>query len=606
MKRLLPYFGFLRPHWKTFAAALLCGVGFGVASGFGLPFMTKEVFPKIFPKDTGDERLVMGFWELALYVAWFPLAFFVRGVCGYFNTYLISYCGARVLERVRFEVFAKLQRLPRSFFQRNKEGDLLSRVFSDSGQLQRTVTGVGNDLIKQPVTFLGALSVLVYMALSSENMAFVLLCLLVIPLCVFPVRRIGKLLMGRALRMQEQAGGMTSVFSENLSAVTEVRAFNLQEREKRRFRQTSEKYLGAHMKVVKYGNMLSPIIEVLTSIGIAAAIFQAARLQVGLDEVVPVIVALYMAYEPVKKLGGIHNQVKQGLASLDRLEDILNEPETVREPEEPREIHNLKGEIRFENVSYHYQEENGGQSKEAALKGLDLTLKAGETVALVGPSGGGKTTLARLLPRFDDPTEGQILLDGVDLRELSLKGLRDAVAIVPQRPFLFDYTVRENVELGRTERTAAQVEEACQTAHAHEFVKEFPDAYEHRLGEHGSRLSGGQLQRLALARAFFKNAPILVLDEATSALDSDNEERIREAMSELVKGKTTLLIAHRFSSLKLADRILVMDSGSIVGDGTHDELYQHCPLYKRLYDRQLGESNGAAPTDSAKNTSSNG
>ena len=590
MKRIFSYFSYLRPHWTTFVAALLCGVGFGAASGFGLPFMTEQVFPKIFPKETGDGTM-LPFWELALLVAWFPLAFLARGVCGYFNTYLISYCGARVLERLRYEVFAKLQRLPRSYFQRNKGGDLLSRVFSDTGQLQAAIIGVGNDLVKQPVTFLGALSVLVYMTLKSEEMAFILLCLVVIPLCVFPVRRIGKLLMLRALKMQEQAGGMTSVFSENLAAVTEVRAFNLQERENQRFRRSSEEFLGAHIKVVKYGNMLSPIIEVLTSIGVAAAIFQAARLQVGLDEVVPVIVALYMAYEPVKKLGGIHNQVKRGLASLDRLEDILNEPETVAEPEEPRDIRDLQGEIRFENVSYHYENEKGEPAKDAALKNLNLTLKAGETVALVGPSGGGKTTLASLLPRFDDPTEGRILLDGVDLRDLSLKSLRDAVAIVPQRPFLFDESVRQNVELGRTKRTDLQVEEACKTALAHEFVDDFPESYEQRLGEHGNRLSGGQLQRLALARAFFKNAPILVLDEATSALDSDNEEKIREAMIELVQGKTTLLIAHRFSSLKLADRILVMNKGVVVGDGTHDDLYRQCPLYKRLYDRQTGEAN---------------
>ena len=219
---------------------------------------------------------------------------------------------------------------------------------------------------------------------------------------------------------------------------------------------------------------------------------------------------------------------------------------------------------------------------------LNLSLKAGETVALVGPSGAGKSTLAGLLPRFHDPSEGKVLLDGVDLREFSLKNLRDSVALVPQRPFLFDATVRENVFLGQTEHTDLEVEKVCELAYADEFVKEFRHGYEERLGEDGSRLSGGQLQRIALARAFLKNAPILVLDEATSALDAENEDKIRDAMAKLIEGKTTLLIAHRFSSLKLAQRILVMDEGRIIADGSHEELHRECDLYRKLYDSQFG------------------
>ncbi len=586
MKRLFPYFQFLRPHWLPFVGALLCGVIYGAASGFGLPFMIDQVFPKIFPRNGGTAEV--GLWTLVMYVAWFPAVFALRGVSGYFNVYLINYCGVKVLEQIRLQVFDKLQRLPLAFHQRNREGDLLSRVMGDTAQLQAIVLQVGNEIVKQPVTFVGAMSALVFMALKDENLAFVLLSLVVIPLCVFPVRRIGSMLMRRALRMQEEAGSMTAVLSENLSAAREVRAFNLEERELTRFQESSADFFTARMKVVKYANLLTPLIEVITAVGVSAAIFQASQNGVHLDTVIPVIVALYMSYEPVKKLGGIHNQIKQALASLDRLEDILKSPETVASPSVPKEMNEVRGEITFEGVSFRYENGDGDPESIPAVENLNLSLKAGETVALVGPSGAGKSTLAGLLPRFHDPSEGKVLLDGVDLREFSLKDLRDSVALVPQRPFLFDATVRENVLLGQTGQTDSEVEKVCELAYADEFVKEFRHGYEERLGEDGSRLSGGQLQRIALARAFFKNAPILVLDEATSALDAENEDKIRDAMAKLIEGKTTLLIAHRFSSLKLAHRILVMDEGQIIADGSHEELHRECDLYRKLYDSQFG------------------
>jgi len=548
--------------------------------------MIDQVFPKIFPRS--GEIAKVEFWTLVMFVAWFPVVFAMRGASGYFNVYLINYCGVKVLEKIRLDVFDKLQRLPLAFHQRNREGDLLSRVMGDTAQLQAIVLQVGNEIVKQPVTFVGAMSALVFMALKNENLAFVLLSLVVIPLCVFPVRRIGNMLMKRALRMQEEAGSMTAVLSENLSAVREVRAFNLEDRERTRFRESSEDFFASRMKVVKYANLLTPLIEVITAVGVSATIFQASRKGVHLDTVIPVIVALYMSYEPVKKLGGIHNQMKQALASLDRLDDILDVPETIASPSAPQKMNKMRGEITFEGVSYSYENNNGDSEYIPAVAHLNLSLNAGETVALVGPSGAGKSTLAGLLPRFYDPSEGKVLLDGIDLREFSLKELRDSVALVPQRPFLFDATVRENVLLGQTEYTEAKVETVCELAYADEFVKEFQHGYEERLGEDGSRLSGGQLQRIALARAFLKNAPILVLDEATSALDAENEDKIRDAMAKLIEGKTTLLIAHRFSSLKLANRILVMDEGRIIADGSHEDLHRECDLYKKLYDSQFG------------------
>ena len=584
MKKLLPYFLLLRPYWFPFSVALVCGVIYGASSGFGLPYMIDQVFPKIFPGE--NTKLELSKLELLMYVSWFPIVFLIRGVSGYFNTYFINYCGIRVLERIRTQIFAKLQRLPISFFQRNQEGDLLSRIVSDTGQLQAGILQVSNDLIKQPITFIGAISALIVMAIQREGMGFVLLCLLVIPVCVFPIRKIGGLLMSRALKMQEKAGGLTSVLSENLSAYKEVRAFNLEDREITRFSKISEKFVLARMKVIKYSHMLTPIIEIITAIGITAAIFQASFQSIHLDAVVPVIVALYMSYEPIKKLGGIHNAIKQSLASLQRLEDIIEAEETVSNSDHEVDIDEIKGEISFKDVSFSYRGRSGEKIEQPAIKNVNLKISSGEVVALVGPSGAGKTTLSGLLSRFYDPTKGSILLDGVDLRNIGLNKLRDAVALVPQKPFLFDMDVQTNIELGKSVYTKSNVNEVCKLAYADEFVDQFENKYSERLGEKGNRLSGGQLQRLALARAFYKNSPILVLDEATSALDAENEEKIHDAMHKLIQGKTTFLIAHRFSSLRLANRIIVMDKGEIIADGSHEQVYASCQLYKTLYDQQ--------------------
>ena len=584
MKKLLPYFLLLLPLWIPLSGGLLCGVVYGVSSGFGLPYMVDQIFPKIFASDdlaTND----ISSYQLALYVAWLPAVFLIRGLSGYFNSYLINYCGIHILEKIRLQVFGKLQKLPLAFFHNNKEGDLLSRITNDTAQLQASVLRISNDLVKQPITFLGAISYLVLKAMQSEGMAFVLLCLLVIPVCVFPIRKLGEILMGKALGMQRKIGDMTSVLSENLSASREIRAFNLEDKEEQRFRVSSGQFLKARMKVIKYSNMLTPIIEIITASGIAVAIFQASQMEVRLDAVVPVIMALFFSYEPIKKLGAIQNQLKQGLASLQRLEEVLDAEETIAEPEHPI-TPEIKGQLTFQKVSFVYEKAKDKKGDSPALRSIDLTIAPGEIVALVGPSGAGKTTLAGLLPRFYDPSAGAILLDGVDLRSIPLKALREAVAMVPQKPFLFDLSVRQNLELGRSIYTDSSIEEAAKLSHAHQFVDEFPSKFDESLGEGGSRLSGGQMQRLALARAFYRNSPILVLDEATSSLDSENEQKIHEAMTRLTQGKTTILIAHRFSSIRLAGRIIVLDQGAVIAEGPHDQVYSECELYRKLYDQQ--------------------
>jgi len=582
---LLPYFLHLKPYWVPFTGALFFGVIYGISSGFGLPFMTDQIFPRIFPSNENAIQLTS--WEIFIYVCWFPLVFLIRGVSSFFNSYLINFCGMKVLEKIRIQVFAKIQRLPLAFFQRHKSGDLLSRVTADTAQLQSAVLSVSNDLIRQPITFIGAITALAVMAIQREGMAFVLLCLVAIPLCVFPIRRIGSLLMRKALDLQQRAGGLSSVLNENLSGPAEIRSLNLQDREIGRFREQSEKFLTARMKVVKYSHILTPLIEIITATGISVAIFQAARTSIHLDAVVPVIVALYMSYEPVKKLGSIHNTIKEGLASLKRLHEVLHAEETITEPQSPTPLKEINGKLEFNNVSFHYPVLEEDKKKHAtAIDCMNLTINPGEVVAIVGPSGAGKTTLAGLLNRLHDPTSGIVLLDGKDLRDLSLVELREAIASVPQKPFLFDDTIEENIRLGESIHSWGTVEEALKKANAWEFVSSMDMKTKQKIGEKGSRVSGGQLQRLALARAFYRNSPILLLDEATSALDTESEEKIQQAMKKLTQGKTTIMIAHRFSSIRLANRILVMEAGKIIADGSHDEVYKSCHLYRTLFDNQ--------------------
>ena len=585
-KSFFPYFSLLKPYWVPFVGALFCGLIYGVSSGFGLPFMVDQVFPRIFP-DQGSGSPTLSNFELFYLIAWFPTVFLIRGTSGYFNSYLINYCGLRVLEKIRLKVFSKVQRLPVSFFQKNQEGDLLSRITSDTSQLQSALLGVSNDLVRQPVTFVGALVALLIMAIQREGMSFILLCLVVIPVCVFPIRRVGELLMRRALGMQQKVGSMTAVLNENLSAYREVRTFNLESREEERFKQSSEEFLQARMKVVKYAHILTPLIEILTAVGISFAIFQAAKSSIRLDAVVPVITALYIAYDPIKKLGGINNKIKEALASLQRLNEILHAKETVTQVDVPSSFPVIQKGIEFKSVSYTYESFLEDKEENPALHQLNLSIKAGESIALVGPSGAGKSTLINMLCRFQDPTSGNILIDGTDIKEFSLKDLRESISLVPQKPFLFDVSVEENIAIGKSQYTENSIEEAAKASNALEFIDELPGKLQERLGEKATRVSGGQLQRLALARAFYRNSPILILDEATSALDSENEEKIQDAMKVLIKGKTTIMIAHRFSSVRLADRILVMDGGKLVADGTHDDIYESSSIYRKLYDQQL-------------------
>ncbi len=576
IKRFRPFFGYLKPVKGTLLAALLCGLIYGAANGAGLPLMMQWVFPKIFAEDAAT----LTTWQLALVAAWLPIVFLVRGLAGYGNVYLVQLAGVRVLEKIRLDFFAKLQRLPLSFLQRQSSGDLISRGLADTNQLQVTLTSAANEIIRQPATLLGSIGFLIWVAFNERGVALVLVCLAVVPLCVLPIRFIGKKIVRRAQEVQKELGSITGRFSENLAAAREVRAFGLEERETERFSSISNALVRFQMKVVKYHQALNPAIEIISAIGISITLIYAYRVQVPLESFIALITALYVSYEPIKKLGNLNNELKKGQAALERLEVVLHEPVSITDPAEPLPFDRVRGDIIMDKVRFAYRE------GETVLKDVTVEIPAGTVCALVGPSGAGKSTFANLVPRFYETVSGHVKIDGTDVRDVSLADLRRHIGIVSQESVLFDDTIYANLLLSRPDATRQEVEAAARAAYAHDFILKLPNGYDTIVGERGASLSGGQRQRLALARAFLRDAPILILDEATSALDSESEAFIQKALRELVVGKTVLIIAHRFSTIRDASMILVFDRGRLAARGSHDELLTTSPLYKTLYERQ--------------------
>jgi subfamily B ATP-binding cassette protein MsbA len=579
MKRFLPYLKYLRGHRTYLVFALVCGAISGLVFGGGLPLVTNQVFPFIFT--SGPRTLPAA--QIIGYALLIPLIFFIRALCGFLNNYFMSRCGIGVLEAIRVELYRKLQYLPLSYFGKNRTGDLLSRLTADTQVVQQTITSSASDLVIQPLTLVGAIIFLTTTALKHAGVSMFLGSLAIIPLCVLPVRYVGKKLLKRADENQRLLGDISDLANQNLMGAREVRAFGLEEREVAVFQRTTRRLFTVQLKVVKYSQLLSPTIEVIASLGIAFSLYYAYYAGISLAVFMSILTALFACYEPVKKLGALHGQLTRGSASLNRIEEILHEPLTLADPASPAVVPvRLRGEISFDRVEFSYR------PGEPVLHAITTRIPAGTVCALVGPSGAGKTTFANLVPRFYEATGGRVSVDGHDVRTLRLADLRRNIAVVSQDPVLFNDTIYQNLLIGRADATRDEVLAAAVDAHADDFIRTLPHGYETIVGERGSLLSGGQKQRLALARAFLRHAPILILDEATSALDSQSEQLIQEALRKLVVGKTVLIIAHRFSTIRDASMILVFDRGGIVATGTHASLYATSPLYQSLYDRQHG------------------
>ena len=575
LKDLKLFLELLRPYKRRVRFALFIGAIAGLCTGAGITFGAGKLFAIVL-NGSHDRDLS----EVILMASAFPVLFLIIGISTFLSTYHLNFAGLAVIRDLRRDLFAHLQSLPIAFFQTKKTGDLIARLTADTQAMQYALTITARDLAIAPLTFLGAVAMLAYKGWENDGVVYVYCSIALLPMVVIPVRKLTKKLGEKAKSQQEELSNVTSDLSQNIGAAKEVRAFNLQERENTRFTNKVSELFRSQMKVVKYTFALSPIVESISSIGLGSAFVIGYHQGIVGEDFIVIFTALYFSYSPIKRISYLAGELKKGAESLKRIQEITSEPIQIDEPENPVAIESIQGKIEFKSVSFSY-------GNAPALKNVSASIEPGCVCALVGPSGAGKSTFANLVPRFYDVNDGSISIDGYNLRNLRTTDLRQHIAVVSQDPVLFDDTIIENIRLGRQDATDQEVMEAARQAFADEFIKDQPDGYNTIVGERGTRLSGGQKQRIAIARAFLRNAPILILDEATSSLDSESEKKIQQALDQLVVGKTVLIIAHRFSTIRNVHKIIVFKDGEIDDEGTHSELYDRCALYRNLYDQQV-------------------
>ncbi len=592
MLKRLAYFlhRFIWPHRYLFVMVMCTGFLTAATSGLGIPLMVKFVFPLVF--SSSQEAEILQYVPslaaldhstlLMMACAVLPLIFLLRGLSMWTNAVMVTYLSLRVLETLRMDVFNRIQELPMKFIEARTKGDLISRIVADTGSVQGILTQVSNDLVKQPVTCLCAVTAFIWLLFSRGQGLLFFVNVTFIALAAWPIIIFGRRIAAKARRAQSGLGELNTVVQQNLETQREVRAYALEERQISDFNATSNAYCRNCIKLVKYQRSLIPVMELATSLALAFLMVRGHACGMNLTDFLAMAAALFFAFDSLKRAGTAYNRINEAQGGLERLEEVLREPNTMPDPENPLSFPSrVKGDIRFRNVSFAYTE--GGQR---VLREVDVHIPAGQVVGLVGPSGAGKTTFASLIPRFYDVTAGSVEIDGIDVRDVTQHDLREQMSLVGQQALLFSASIAENIALGNQKATPEQVRAAADAAAVTPFLAAQPKGLDTELGAGGSGLSGGQRQRVAIARAFVKDAPILILDEATASLDAESERDIQQELDKLAKGRTTLIVAHRFSTLRNADRILVFDHGCIVGDGPHEELYSTCPLYKELYDRQ--------------------
>ena len=513
--------------------------------------------------------------------------FALKGLCDYLGNYLVNYVGLHAITDLRQRVFDHVLRQDTSFFEVNSTGRLMSSVMNDIEKIQVAISHMLADWLRQTFSAIGLLAVLI-----RHDWKLALFSLTVLPFVMIPTARLGRRIRRTTRNAQDDAAQLNHILQEAISGQQVVRSFNAEAVESSRFHQAADLLRKSNLRYVAQQALPSPVIEFLGAltivglIGYARTQIQAGQMTAG--EFTSFVIALLMLYEPVKRLTGIHNIFQQATGSAQRVFEYLDLEPRVADKPGALTLKPFHRDIRFEGVRFRYPTSAADQPD--ILKHLDLTVEAGEVIALVGPSGAGKTTLASLLPRLYDPLAGRILIDGHDLRDVTMNSLRAQISSVAQDTFLFDDTVANNIRYGRPGAPMADVEAAARTALADEFIARMPEGYDTRIGERGVKLSGGQRQRLAIARAVLRNAPILILDEATSHLDAESEVLVQRALANLMAQRTVIVIAHRLSTIRRANRILVLEKGEIIQAGSHDSLLAEGGLYARLHELQFQES----------------
>jgi ATP-binding cassette, subfamily B, bacterial MsbA len=521
--------------------------------------------------------------------AWTIVAFalvastLLKGIFDYLGTYLVNYAGYGLITDLRDDLYNKILRRSIAFFHKHTTGTLLSTLINDVEKVQFTITSVLSDFLQQFFTLIFTAIVVV---LLGGRLAFVLV--LFIPIIFVSARRIGRGVRTTTRRGQDKLAEIQNILHETITGNRIVKAFGMERWEAVRFRGAANRLFKANMRSVRAAAISSPLMDTFGAIAIALLLL------LGRDQIkagvftagtfVAFLIAVFKLYDPVRKFALFNNSFQQALGASSSIFTFMDVEDDVQEKPHAKVIKEFRNSIRFDHVSFSYNDEEHSRD---VLQDIDLEVKKGEVLAVVGSSGAGKSTLIHLIPRFFDVTGGHILVDGTDVRDLSLHSLRSLIAVVTQDTILFNDTVRNNIGYGQPHVSAAKVEAAAGAALADEFIREMPEGYNTIIGERGLRLSGGQRQRLAIARAILKDAPILILDEATSALDSESESLVQSAIQNLMEGRTVFVIAHRLSTVRRADRIMVIENGTIADIGSHDDLMSRLGTYRRLYDLQF-------------------
>jgi subfamily B ATP-binding cassette protein MsbA len=505
-----------------------------------------------------------------------PFVFILRGLFSYLNVYCLQWVATHAITDLRVRLFAHLQNLSVGFFARSNTGDLMSRINSDTMSLQNTLTGTLATVVKDPVTVIGC--VIVLLKLDAKLM---LVIALVFPVCLVPIIIYSRKVRKSAAVVQDSYSELATVMHESFTGNRIIKAYNLEERAVQQFRDVSHRFVSHRMRIVRSEEIPGPLIEFFASIGVALLfIYFAFQQSSHAVNLVPFAIGVFFMYRPIKNIVRLQSQLQQARAASQQVFDLLEMQNSVHEPAQPKTLKAAGADIQFDRVSFFYGEK-------IALDDIQLQIKPGQLVALVGASGSGKTTLSNLLLRFYDPQRGVIRIGGVDIRDVTTRDLRNQIAVVTQETILFNDSIRRNIELGRPGATEDEIIAAARHAYAYDFIMQKEGGFDSIIGEKGVSLSGGQRQRLAIARAVLKNAPILVLDEATSALDTESERAVQTALDELMKRRTTICIAHRLSTILHADEIVVLDQGRIVETGTHAELVRRGGIYQKLYELQF-------------------
>jgi subfamily B ATP-binding cassette protein MsbA len=584
----------VKPYRLKLAFAMICMVFVSLLTG-AQAFLVKPALDGVFFNQSKEVPpivkhiitqlhlehllLVKGMEMLRILPVAIILLFLLKGIFNYGQAYLMNYVGLKIIADLREKVYNHLQTLSLSFFTKMPTGILISRITSDVALIQGSVSNAIAGILKDILTIIFLIGVAFYQSWKLALISFI-----VFPLAIIPIKEFGKRVRKFARKGQMRIGFLTTFLHETITGNRIVKAFNMEEYEKRRFALENYRLFKTFLNRVKIRALSPPLMELLGGIAVAVIIWVGGT-SVLRGELTPgtffsFLAALLMIYPNIRDLSKINYEIQEGLAGAARVFELLDTVPDIKDEEGVISLPPISKGVTFQDVSFKYDEE-------IVLRNISFHVNVGEVVALVGMSGAGKTSLVNLLPRFYDVERGQVLIDGTDIRKVTLLSLREQIGLVTQQTILFNDTVRNNIAYGNLKCSDQEIMEAAQAANAHDFIQRLPQGYETIIGEQGTKLSGGERQRLSIARALLKNAPILILDEATSSLDSDSEAEVQKALDRLMKGRTVFVIAHRLSTIRNAHRIIVLSGGQIVEEGTHEELITANGEYRRLYDLQF-------------------